>query len=62
MLSFNDRFDLGAGYRYDEGISAIAIMKVSNWLEMGYAYEFTSQSPITSGNMGTHELLMKLTL
>jgi type IX secretion system PorP/SprF family membrane protein len=62
LFSFNDRFDLGAGYRYNEGISAMARVNASNWIDFGYAYEFATQNPISSVSMGTHELFIKLLL
>lgn len=62
LFSFNERFDLGAGYRLNEGISALAVINASNWLDFGYAYEFATKNPISSVSMGSHELFIKLLL
>jgi len=61
LFSFN-KIDVGAGYRLDEGLSGLAIINAADWLDFGYAYEFTTESPISSGSMGTHELFIKLAL
>jgi type IX secretion system PorP/SprF family membrane protein len=63
LVSFNDTFEIGVGYRINEGLSALAVISASDWLDFGYAYELSAESPISSGgSMGTHELFIKLGL
>ena len=62
LFSFNNTIDIGAGYRINEGISALLVVNASDWLDFGYAYEFPTESPISSGSMGSHEIFIKLGL
>lgn len=63
LISFNDTFDIGANYRIDESLSALALVNVFDWLDFGYAYELSAESPISSsGSRGSHELFIKLEL
>ena len=63
LISFNNTFDIGAGYRINESLSALAIVSAFDWLDFGYAYELSAESPISSsGSMGSHELFIKLKL
>jgi len=57
---FNEKFWIGAGYRYNRDtstIGALADFQVSKQLRIGYAYEYfiTDLRPYTSG---THEILL----
>lgn len=62
LFSFNNRIDIGAGYRLNESTSALLVVNASDWLDFGYAYEFATENPIGNGSMGTHELFIKLGL
>ena len=61
LIAFNDTLDIGANYRINESLSALAVVSVFNWLDFGYAYELSAESAISSsGSMGSHELFMRL--
>lgn len=62
ILAFNDFFDLGAAYRINESASGMAIFKVSNSMQIGYAYETPIESSVRSINNGTHEIMLNLKL
>jgi len=62
LFSFNNKIDIGAGYRLNESISALVVVGPSDWLDFGYAYEFTTENPINNGSMGTHEVFIRLGL
>lgn len=59
LLNFSERFNLGAGYRYDESISAIFMFK-TGVLEIGYAYEIALESSVRNIDNGTHEIMLNL--
>lgn len=54
-LQFNTSFEIGAAYRWDEGIGGFAVLRAQNWLNIGYAYESPLNSEIADNN-GTHEI------
>lgn len=58
-LSFNRRVELGASYRFSEGIGGFMIFNASNWVAFGYAYEAPFENPVQIGSNGTHEVFMK---
>lgn len=62
LLEFNQRFNLGGAYRFDESISGIFIFKAQQWLQIGYAYEVALESEVSNIDNGTHEIMFKLTL
>lgn len=62
ILAFNEFFDLGAAYRINESASGMAIFKVSNSMQIGYAYETPIESSVRSINNGTHEIMLNLKL
>ncbi len=62
LVEFNNRFDIGVGYRLDESISGILIFKASKWMDIGYAYEAAFESPVRTIDNGTHEILLNLKL
>lgn len=62
LIAFNDSFDLGAAYRIDESISGLAIFKVAKTMQIGYAYEASTNSSVRNLDNGTHEIMLKLSL
>ena len=61
LMSFDDTFDIGASYRINESLSAFGVVSAFDWLDFGYAYELSTESPLSSsGSMGSHELFIKL--
>lgn len=59
MISINKKTELGISYKLDESISAIAMFKYIDWLQFGYAYDY-STSPIGDYSNGSHELILKI--
>ncbi len=62
LLEFNDVFGFGAAYRIDESASGLVLFKVSNIMQIGYAYEVAFESPVRNIDNGTHEIMLKLKL
>lgn len=54
---FNEKFELGASYRFDDSISALMNVKVTPSISVGYAYDYTT-SNFGQFNSGTHEIFM----
>lgn len=54
---FNEKFELGASYRFDDAISALMSVKVSPSINIGYAYDYTT-SNLGQFNSGTHEVFV----
>ena len=54
---FNEKFELGASYRFDDSVSALMSVKVSPNISIGYAYDYTT-SNFRQFNSGTHEIFM----
>ena len=55
---FNDRFRVGAAWRWDDSIAALLGIQVSESLHIGYAYDLTT-SNYNVVNSGTHEVLLR---
>lgn len=58
---FNEKFELGASYRFDDAVSALMSVKVSPSIRVGYAYDYTT-SNLGQFNSGTHEVFMLFNL
>jgi type IX secretion system PorP/SprF family membrane protein len=41
---FYDKFEVGASYRYEDAISALASVRATNWIQVGFAYDATTSS------------------
>lgn len=54
---YRDRIWLGAGYRVNDGLSAMVGVNISNVFNIGYAYDYTT-SPLQNFTKGTHEIVM----
>ncbi len=52
-----DRFWLGGGYRFNDGVTAMAGVSVSSTLNLGYSYDY-STSPLQNFTRGTHEIVI----
>ncbi len=55
---FTDRFVLGLAYRWNDAISVLTGLQVTERLHMGYAYDLTT-SNFQNYNSGTHEVFVK---
>lgn len=54
---FNEQFELGVAYRFEDGISGLFNIKVAQSLRIGYAYDYTV-SNLGRFNSGTHEIML----
>jgi len=54
---FNQKFTAGVAYRWDDSISALLGLQISNNLQIGYAYDLTT-SNYKNYNSGTHEVML----
>ncbi|MFT3794219.1 type IX secretion system membrane protein PorP/SprF [Flavobacterium sp.] len=53
----NERFELGAGYRFDDSVSGLAAFNITPNLRIGYSYDYTL-SNLGNYNSGTHEIFL----
>ncbi|WP_103068830.1 PorP/SprF family type IX secretion system membrane protein [Aquimarina sediminis] len=61
-IIYNDRFEFGGNYRWDESVTFFTIIGFSdNSLNFGYAYE-SATTDIQTYNSGTHEIILKFRL
>ena len=58
MFEIYDKVELGGSYRFDESVSGIALFKMADWFQLGYAYEFTT-SDVKNYSDGTHEIMLR---
>lgn len=54
---FNDVFTFGMAYRWDDAISSLIGIQISDQLHIGYAYDLTT-SNYRNYNSGTHEVML----
>ena len=53
----NNRFELGAGYRWDDSVSGLVNFYITPTLRAGYSYDYTL-SNLGKYNSGTHEIFL----
>jgi len=58
---FNEKFTLGAAYRWDAAVSILAGFQVSNHVMIGYAYDYGLQE-LANYNSGSHEIFLRFEL
>ncbi|MFD2604013.1 type IX secretion system membrane protein PorP/SprF [Euzebyella marina] len=58
---FNDRFTLGASYRFGNSVSALAGFQITSGTYIGYAYDYNTQ-PLGEFSSGSHEVILKFYL
>lgn len=58
MLSFNNKFKLGATYRTDEAYAAITTITINKHLILGFAYEMSTRAELARAK-NTNEILLK---
>ncbi|MDM1504183.1 type IX secretion system membrane protein PorP/SprF, partial [Myroides marinus] len=56
-----DRFTIGAAYRWDSSISALAGFQVNDGLFIGYSYD-ADTSKLSKYNSGSHEIFLRFDL
>ncbi|RYE31230.1 MAG: type IX secretion system membrane protein PorP/SprF, partial [Sphingobacteriaceae bacterium] len=60
-MAFQDKFWIGGSYRRNDAIAAMAGINVGSFLNLGYAYDFTTSNLNTVSN-GTHEIILGIML
>lgn len=58
---YEDRFTLGASYRFGNAISALAGFQVTNGTFIGYSYDYNT-NPLGEFSNGSHEIILKFFL
>ena len=58
---FNDKFVMGASYRWDASVSVMAGFQVSDGLYIGYAYDLET-TKLRKYNSGSHEVFLRFEL
>lgn len=56
-----DKLVLGASWRWDDSVSALAGFQISEGLYIGYAYDLTT-SKLNKYNSGSHEIMLRFEL
>ena len=56
-MLYNNKFELGLSYRYQDAISGLAVFNITRDLRLGYAYDFNT-SELKSYNNGSHEFML----
>ncbi|WP_249558611.1 type IX secretion system membrane protein PorP/SprF [Cellulophaga sp. 20_2_10] len=57
----NEKFTLGASYRFDNAMSGLAGFQVSNSMFIGYSYDYSTNA-FKNYNDGSHEVVLKFYL
>lgn len=55
---FNDRFELGVAYRFDDSIDGLVSFLVSDDFRVGYSYDYTL-TDLGDFNSGSHEIFLQ---
>ena len=58
---FNDRFTLGAAYRWDAAVSVLAGVQATDGLFIGYTYDMET-TKLADYNSGSHEIFLRFEL
>lgn len=54
---FNDNFELGVGYRFDDSVSALFNLRIAPPIRVGYSYDYTLNN-LGKYNSGSHEIII----
>ncbi len=54
---FNEKFEIGAGYRVDDSVSGLAAFSITPNLRIGYSYDYTLTN-LGDFNSGSHEIFL----
>ena len=58
---YNNKFELGTSYRFNDSFSALMNIRVKPNLRLGYAYDYTV-SNLGQFNFGSHEIVLLFNL
>lgn len=61
-MMWKNSFEVGATYRLDEAFSGFFLFRMGESIHLGYAYEAALENSVSTLNLGTHEILLKLKL
>ncbi|WP_340075781.1 type IX secretion system membrane protein PorP/SprF [Leptobacterium sp. I13] len=61
-VAYDERFEVGVSYRTDKAVTAMVLVGIIDWLDIGYAYDNSLRSGINEIGGGTHEILLKVDL
>ncbi len=61
MFNIYNKVEVGGSYRIEESVSAIALIRLADWMQFGYAYEFTT-TEVKYYSEGTHEIMFRFNL
>lgn len=56
---FYDRFILGAMFRTNDAIGALAGFKITDQWTLGYSYDWSVMNKIPNNNFGSHEIVLR---
>lgn len=62
LVTFSERFSIGAAYRTDRAISGIVSLELSKRITLGYAYESSLRTELQASAGNTHELVFRFLL
>jgi len=54
---YNEKFELGAAYRFDDAVSILMNVNVTPSLKIGYSYDYTTTN-LSQFNSGSHEIVL----
>ncbi|MEL6812128.1 MAG: type IX secretion system membrane protein PorP/SprF [Bacteroidota bacterium] len=57
----NEKFTAGLAYRWDDSVSGLLGFQISEQLNIGYAFDYTT-TELTNYNNGTHEIFLRFDL
>ncbi len=60
-LQYQDLIWIGGGYRHNDGITGMIGLNISNALNVGYSYDYTT-SRLNNFTKGTHEIMIGFTI
>lgn len=60
-FDIQNKIEIGGSYRLDDSFSALALVKLGDWMKLGYAYEFTT-SDVKDFSDGSHEIMLRFNL
>ncbi|MDQ8015299.1 MAG: type IX secretion system membrane protein PorP/SprF, partial [Flavobacterium nitrogenifigens] len=57
----NEKLTLGAAYRWDAAVSALAGFQITDGIQVGYGYDYDTNK-LGNYNSGSHELFLRFEL
>jgi type IX secretion system PorP/SprF family membrane protein len=54
---YNEKFELGTAYRFNDSVSILMNVNVTPSLRIGYSYDYTT-SNLSQFNSGSHEIVL----